>query len=148
VRPRRQRWISIPEVLESLAKNYPAFVAKLEGKPRKRQLEVVRRLVRRAERRDACRFTKRVDGDIFVNVDTLESLLPVDVEKVAAVERDVENLHERHRGLERRVNGHGSKLRDHDKRLALLEAEQQLTSKYLADLQAIRAAAGRAGGAP
>ena len=143
MRPRRQRWISIPEVLESLGKKYPAFVAKLEGKPRKRQLEVVRRLVRRAERRDACRFTKRVDGDIFVNVDTLEALLPVDVEKVAVVEQDVANLHERHRGLERRVNGHGSKLRDHDRRLALLEQEQQLTAKYLADMAAARAAAGR-----
>lgn len=143
MRPRRQRWISIPEVLEGLSKKYPAFVAKLEGKPRKRQLEVVRRLVRRAERRDACRFTKRVDGDIFVNVDTLEALLPVDVEKVAVVEQDVANLHERHRGLVKQVNGHGAKLRDHDQRITLLEKEQQLTAKYIADLQALRAAGGR-----
>lgn len=131
MRPRRQRWVSIPEVLDSLHKTYPTFAAKLSGKPRKRQLETVRRMVRRAERRDACRFTKRVDGDVYVSVDALEALLPVDVETVAVVEKGLVDLHQSHRVLQRQVNGHGAKLRDHGKRLGSIEEIQ----RHLADAQ-------------
>lgn len=131
MRPRKTRWISIPEILDGLSKNYPQLAARLANKPRRRQLEAVRRLVFRAERRDSERYTKRVDGDIFVRVESVESLLPVDVTRVGEIERDVEGLHESHRDLTRKVNGHGSKLRDHEKRIVNTEEIQ----RNLADAQ-------------
>lgn len=124
----------MPEVLEGLRdpKKYPTFAAKLEGRPRKRQLEMVRRLVRRAERRDAWRFTKRVDGELFVSIAALDALRPVDVETLTAVERSVEALNDKNRGLQRQVNGQGSKLRELEARVANVEEIQG----HLADAQA------------
>lgn len=121
----------MPEVLESLKKKRPEFWAQIAGRTRKAQLQVIRRLVRRAERRDAWRFTKRVDGDLFVCIDALEALLPVDIETVAAVEKGLTDLNERHMGLQRQVNGHGSKLRSHGERLTILERKQELTAKFM-----------------
>lgn len=131
MKPRRARWVSIPEILDGLPKNYPALATRLAGRPRKRQLEAIRRLVFRAERRDSERYTKRVDGDIFVKVESVESLLPVDVAKLGEVVENLENLHQSHRGLQRQVNGQGSKLRDHEKRIVNVEEIQRL----LADAQ-------------
>lgn len=121
----------MPEVLENLSQKYPAFAKKVEGRPRKRQLEIVRRLVRRAERRDSWRFTKRVDGDLYVSLNALEALLPVDVETLSSVERSVDALNEKHRALQRQVNGQGSQLREVKAEIADMREIQQ----HLADAQ-------------
>ena len=105
--PRRHRWLSIAEVAAKLIDLYP----KLASKPQKRRLEAVRRMVRRAERRDAARFTKRAGRDLYVSVDALSSLLPVDASMIDRLEVAVARLHQDHRQLSKQVNGHGSKIR-------------------------------------
>lgn len=148
MRPRRQRWISVPEVLENLSQKYPAFAKKVEGRPRKRQLEMVRRLVRRAERRDAWRFTKRVDGELFVSLNALEALLPVNAESLSKIERDQDALDEKQRTLQRQVNGHGSKIRELEQRVQNLEEIQEhLATAQQANTNAIALIA-RGRGAP
>lgn len=137
MRAARRGWVSIPEILAGLPKNYPELAARLAGKPRKRQLEAVRRLVYRAERRDSERYTKRVDGDIFVRVDSVESLLPADVAKLGEVVESIQNLHQSQRGLQRQVNGYGAKLRDHEKRIA---TNEEIT-RHLGEAQAALAKA-------
>ncbi len=107
MKPRRHRWLSIAEVATKLAEIFP----KLATKPQKRRLEAVRRMVRRAERRDAARFTKRSGRDLFVSVDALSSLLPVDASMIDRLEVAVARLHQEHRLLAKRVNGHGSEIR-------------------------------------
>lgn len=107
MRPRRHRWLTIAEVAAKLAELYPL----LAGKPQKRKLEAVRRMVRRAERRDAARFTKRSGRDLYVSVDALSSLLPVDAAMLDRLEVAVARLHQDHRQLVARVNGHGSEIR-------------------------------------
>jgi hypothetical protein len=139
MRPHRQRWLSIPEVLSSMASRYPAFYEKLAPMNRKAQLQAVRRLVQRAERRDAWRFTKRVSGDIYVNVDALEALLPVDVETVAIVAKNLADLHQSHRDLRRRVSGHGSKIRQLNTDVEKVKEKQRLLDQYIQGCAAIDA---------
>jgi len=119
-KPRPHRWLSLPQLLERLLAD-PVQGAKLVGKARKRQLEFVRRLVPRTERRNSIHLKKKVGTRWYVSTTALETLLPDNVASASKLERDVENLHERHRGLERRVNGHGSKLRDLTRRIEELE---------------------------
>ncbi len=137
-RPRRQRWLSIGEVAERLAQLYP----KLGDKTRKRRLEAVRRLVRRAERRDSTRFTKRAGRDLYVSVDALSSLLPVDVARLDSIDASLADLHQRHRQLAARVNGHGSKLRDLETRMAKAEELQAATTDAVAAVQRLQALQG------
>ena len=133
-RPRRSRYISIPEVLEQLPKRYPKLWAELEPLSRKRQLERVRRLVQRAQRRDGWRFTKRVGRELYIKVDALAALDPPAADVAAAVVSGLEDLHQRHRGLQRKVNWHSAKLRDHDQRLDNQEDKQRALTELGAAL--------------
>jgi len=140
VRPRRSRWLSIVEVAAKLTERYPA----LASRPRKRQLEAARRLVRRVERRDATRLTRRAGRELYVSVDALSALLPLDVARLDGIDQSLADLHQRHRDLERRVNGHGSKLRDHEKRIQKGEELQEATTNAMAAVQHLQSLQSRA----
>lgn len=144
-RIRRDRWLSIPDVADIVLNRTNRVATELKGKPRKRQLEAVRRLVARAERRDDTRLTKRIGRDIYVRFDALESLLPADVETVTRLEVAVIDIAAKTKQTARTVNGHGSMLRSYGQRLSTLEEEQRVTSEYLARLQEIRSRVRAAG---
>jgi hypothetical protein len=135
--PRPERWLPMAEVLDRLlaaeeehASGAPPEPSALSLKPRKRQIEYVRRMVRRVERRETWRVTKRIGPYIYVSTRALEFLLPEGITTTS--ERKLENLHHSHRDLMRRVNGYGSKLRDLQNRLTIVEEIQQ----HIADSQA------------
>jgi hypothetical protein len=139
VKPRRHRWLSIAEVAAKLTELFP----KLATKPQKRRLETVRRMVRRAERRDAARFTKRAGRDLFVSVDALSSLLPVDASMIDRLEVAVARLHQEHRQLAARVNGHGSKIRNLEQRADKTESFQTAAEAFLAAIAQQKSPDGR-----
>jgi hypothetical protein len=145
VRHRRARWLSIPDVADVMLQRTNRIAERLKRKSRKRQLETVRRMVVRAELRDEVRITKRIGRALYVRFDALESMLPADVETVTRLEVAVIDAAKKTKQIQRHVNGHGSVLRDHSKRIRTLEEEQEVTSDYLAKLQEIRSR-GRAAG--
>ena len=139
MKPRRHRWLSIAEVAAKLLELYP----KLATKPQKRRLETVRRMVRRAERRDAARFTKRAGRELYVSVDALSSLLPVDASMIDRLEVAVARLHGEHRQLAARVNGHGSKIRKLETVAKESQEFQQAAKAFLAAIAQPNATDGR-----
>lgn len=138
MKPRRDRWVSIPDVAEQVLKRTNKIAERLKDKPRRAQLQAVRRLVLRAERRDEVRLTKRVSGDIYVKFDAIESLLPTDAETVTRLEVAAVEQAQQTRHIRRQLGDTNSRVRDHEKRIKTLEEEQELTSEYLVKLQAIR----------
>jgi uncharacterized protein (UPF0335 family) len=65
-------------------------------------------------------------------------LLPADVETITRLEVAVVDVAAETKQIRRRLNGHGSQLREHGQRIETLEEEQKVTSEYLARLQEIR----------
>lgn len=139
MRPRRSRWLSVGDVLPRLIDAYPKFAKKIEGKSRDYQLRAVHRLVRKAEKLHECRVSKRVGRALYVSVDALESLVPERVDVLTTVEKNLADLHESHRDLVKRVNGHGSELRRHGQQLNNLTEKQRETTRYLAKMSALDA---------
>lgn len=120
---RRDRWLSLGEVIGLLAERYPDLL-KLEH-PERRQK--VRRIIRRAERRDGERYSK-IDGrDLVVSRNALESLLPYDARTFSNLERSVAQNAQNHRHLRRQVNGLGA-------RIGKVEKKQELADRYLVGL--------------
>lgn len=138
--PRRSRWLSISDVTDIVLQRSNKVAEKLLKLPRRYQVQHVRRLVIRAERRDEQRITKRVSGDIYVRFDALESLLPVDVATVTRLEVDVVKVATETRKIWRHVGGHGVQLREHTKRIAKVEKKQEILARMQAELQAVDAA--------
>lgn len=139
MKPRRSRWLSIAEVVVRLIERDP----RLAARPRKRQLECARRLVRRVERRDSTRLTRRAGRELFVNVDALSSLLPIDVARLHGIDASLADLHQRHRQLERRVNGHGSKIRELEGEVVKGKEVQSATTDAIAAFQRLLTVQGR-----
>lgn len=139
MRPRRQRWLSVAEVASRLETLLP----KLASKPRKRRLEAVRRLVRRAEQRDSTRFTKRAGRELYVSVDALSSLLPVDVARLDSIDASLADLHSRHRQLAKVVNGQGARVHKLETRMDKAEELQAATTDAIAAVQRLTALQGR-----
>jgi hypothetical protein len=139
------RWLSIPDVTDLVLGRTNKVAERLKTRSRKRQLEAVRRMVARAESRDDNRITKRMSGDIYVRLDAIENLLPADSATVTRLEVSVVKAADETRKIWRHVGAHGTRLRDHDKRIKTLEEEQALTSEYLERLQAIRSRTQAAG---
>lgn len=137
----RIRWVSIPEVTDIVLARSNKVAHRLRSRPRRSQLQAVRRLVVRAEQRDDTRITKRVSGDIFVRFDALESLLPADAETVTRLEVDVAEVAGETRKIWKHVGAHGHKLREHARKIQNLEEEQELTTEYLERMQAVRSRA-------
>jgi hypothetical protein len=124
MRPRRQRWISMPDVLGALPEYHPAFWVKIANKDRKRQLEAVRRLVGSVERRDSVSYTKRAGGDIFVKRSCLALL--VSSKEIGQRDPGVEFLEAELKRLRATVKAQGSIIRSQALRLA--EIERKLLS--------------------
>lgn len=135
MKPRRHRWLSVAEVAAKLVDLFP----KLAAKPQKRRLETVRRMVRRAERRDAARFTKRAGRELYVSVDALSSLLPVDASMIDRLEVAVARLHGEQRQIAARLNGHGSKIRKLEQRADKSEEVQRATQDAIAAVNRLAA---------
>ncbi len=137
MKPRPSRWLSIPDVTDIVLQRSNKVADRLKKLPRRYQVQHVRRLVARAERRDDQRITKRVSGDIYVRLDAVESLLPVDVATVTRLEVDVVMVAKENRKIWKHVGGHGAQLRDHAKRLCKVEQKAAILARAQAELAAV-----------
>ena len=126
------RWLSTRELGELLAKRYPK-VAKLSPWHR---AQYARRLVRRAEKLEGVRCVKWEGRRIRISVRALDALLPPDVATIDRLGIAFSELHQSHRALRGKVNGHGSRLHDHDRRLKIVEKKQAILARCQADLVA------------
>lgn len=133
----RPRWLSIPDVTDLVLARSNKIAERLRKLPRRYQVQHVRRLVLRAERRDESKMTKRHGGDIFVRLDALESLLPVDAATITTLEVDVVKVADETRKIWRHVGGHGAQLRDHAKRLTKVEKKTAILARAQAELAAV-----------
>ena len=127
-----RRWLTTAELGEALAKRDPR-VAQLS---RRHRTQYARRLVRRAERCEDVRCTKRVGALVYISLRALEVLLPPDVATVDRLDIEFSKLVQEHRGLRGQVNGHGSTLREHGKRLSIVEKKAAILARCQADLAA------------
>lgn len=125
MRPRRDRWLRLDEVIALLAERHPEL---LKIQPASRRTKV-RRIVRRAEKRDGERYSRLFGRELVVSRNALESLLPFDQRVVANVERGLADVAQNQRALKRQVNGHGSRIR-------VLERRSELTAQYIAAWEA------------
>lgn len=101
-RVRRDRYLKLIEVAELM---------KLTQPNRAERRRYVRRAIRRAEKRDGCRYTKREGKYLYVSVTALESLMPYNAETYTALGRSVAELAQIQREQGRQLNAHGSRLR-------------------------------------
>lgn len=123
MRPRKDRWLSLLEVADLLAREIPR-IAKLS---RKRKREYVLRNVRRVEKRDGETISKLVGREWFVSRNSVDALQQWEPEALSELQRSVEDLHDKTRDHARRINAHGSKLRE-------LAEKQRLADEYLRGL--------------
>lgn len=137
MKPRRSRWLSISDVTDIVLQRSNKVAERLRKLPRRYQVQHVRRLVLRAERRDDARITKRVSGDIYVRLDAVEALLPVDVATITGLELGQQQLAGETRKLWRHVGSHGSTLRDHAKRISKVEKKAEILARAQAELAAV-----------
>jgi hypothetical protein len=137
-RATRDRWLSLTELAELLKDQHP----KLASLNRHNLRRYVRRLVQRLERRDGEDYTRRVGGrrEVQVSLLALETLRPYDAKAFTELGIDVAQLVQQARGFSRRLNGHGSRLREAEKRLSAVEKKQRLTAQYLAEIAEVDAA--------
>lgn len=126
--PRRDRWLSLLEVATLLDRHAP----KLATLTRKRRREHVLRMVRRVERRDGGRISKRVGKEWFVSRNAVDALQQWEPEALSELERSVANLHAKSRDHDRQINAHGSRIR-------VLEEKQRATTGYLAEIARLEA---------
>ena len=132
-RLKRKRLLSLIEVAELMAKDTPRIAAMT----RKRKREYVLRQVRRAERLGGGRISERVGREWYVNELDVDALRKWEPESFTEIERAIADLNAGQTAQQRQINGHGSKLRDHSGRIALLEEKERLTTKFLSDIQAL-----------
>lgn len=136
-----KRWLTTFELGETLAKRDPR-IAQLS---RKRRNEYALRLVRRAERYDGVRCTKRVGKNVLVSVVALEELLPTDAATVDRLDVEFGKLNQEHRQLKVRIGDHGSKLTNHARRIVALEEKEAARRDYEARCAEIDRRANAAG---
>jgi hypothetical protein len=124
--PRKDRWLSLLEVANLLARAIP----RLSEMTVKRRREYILRLVRRVERRDDERISKRVGREVFVSRNAVDALQKWEPEALSELQRSVAHLHEKSKEHTRRINDHGSKLRE-------LAEKQRLADQYIAGMARI-----------
>lgn len=127
MRPRRDRWLSLLEVAEVIAKEHPRIAALSQ----RRKREHVRRLIRRVERVQGERLSKRVGRELWVSRNGADALRKWDPSSLDELGRAVSDLHQKQREQQRQLNGHGAKLREHRGRLTNLEEKQRAADMYL-----------------
>jgi hypothetical protein len=123
---RRDRWLSLWEVGELMRKRFP----RLEGHNRAALRRYVARCLRRTEARDDVRYSRLHRGRLYVSISALESMLPLDEQVLVRIERDQVELAQLHRHLRKQVNSQGGRIQN-------LEKWRELTTRYLADAQAL-----------
>ena len=116
-RPRRDRWLTLVQVAELLKLTHATKAA------RRRH---VLRLIRGVEYRTRTQLARRFGNRLYVSVNALEALLPI-TENMAELERQMGAIRQNQDSLNRKVNGHGSRIRK-------LELGQQFTADYLAKM--------------
>ncbi len=126
---RRDRWLSLLEVGELLARTLPRVAAL----SRKRKREYVLRTVRRVERRDGGRISKRVGREWLVSRNAVDALQRWEPEALSELQRAVSHLHAKSKDHDRQIVSHRARLRT-------LEQKQRLADQYLAGLAALDAA--------
>lgn len=118
---RRERWLTLLEV---------ADLMKLPQRSRASRRRAVLRVVRMAERVNRERITKLVGNKVYVSTFRLEDLFPIGDERIFNIESAIADLHQKHNLLDVRVTNHAA-------RIGKVERQQALTTKYLADVQAL-----------
>ena len=128
-----RRWLSLLEVAEVIARSSP----KVAAMTRKRKREHVLRKVRRVEELHGERLSKKVRREWFVSVAGADALQKWDPDSMHEMGRSLADLHHKRDIDKKQSNAHGAKLREHDKRLGVVEEKQKLTEAYFAGLAAI-----------
>jgi hypothetical protein len=128
--PRRDRWLSLLEVAELLAREIP----RIRELSRKARRQHVLRIIRRCERRDGARISKRVGREWFVSRNAVDALQRWEPEALTELQRAVEHLHAKSKEQQRQINGHGS-------RIHILEQRVRAADRYLTDTARIERAA-------
>jgi hypothetical protein len=137
MKPRRSRWISVPDLTDQILKRSNKFATRISTRSRRLQLQAVRRLVAKAEERDEERFTKRVGREIYVRLDAVEALMPVEYETLTRLEVGLDAVAHVTRENRLKLNGQNMVLKEHGQRIGKLEEKQKLTAKFIADIQAL-----------
>lgn len=130
----RVRWASIPDITDLVLGRTNKLAERLKSKSRRAQLQAVRRLVKRAERRDEVRITKRLSGDIFVRLDAVESLLPADAATVTRLEVAVTQVVAENRRIWTRLGAQSAKLREHDQKIGIVTEKQDILQTCVTQL--------------
>lgn len=128
-----RRWLTPLELSDQLAKRDPK-VAQLNRRGRR---EYVIRVVRRIEKLEDLKCIKRVGRGILISWRALESLLPADAATIDRLDVELGKLNQVTRRIGGQVNGHGSQLRNHQKRLGVLEELEQARREYDARTETI-----------
>lgn len=126
MKPRADRWLSLLEVADVLAKDKPRVAALSQ----KRRREYVLRMVRRVEKREGVRLSRRIGREWFVSRNAVDALRKWNPDSLTELGRAVEHLHAKQRDQQRQINDHGSKIR-------ALQEKQRLTSEYVAAIQRV-----------
>ncbi len=125
-----KRWLTTAELGDMLAKR-DARVAKLS---RWHRAQYARRLVRRAQAIDGLTCIRHAGRRLRVDMRIVESLLPPDAATIDRIDVEFGALNQGHRQLKTQANSHGSLLRDHSRRIKILERKEAITTQYLRDL--------------
>ncbi len=125
-----KQWLTLLEVAEVIAKNKPK-VALLS---RKRKREHALRKIQRAEELHGERFTKKVRGQWFVSVGAVDQLQKWDPDSLHQLGRSLADLHSKFGVHRQQTNAHGAKLREHERRIGIVEEKQRLADQYLAGM--------------
>lgn len=129
-----RRWLTPLELGDQLAKRDPK-VARLTRRGRR---EYVVRVVQRIERIEDLQCIRRKGRSILISWRALESLLPADAATIDRLDTELGKLNQVARAIRGQVNGHGSQLRNHGKRLVVLEELEAARRDYdnrIADIQ-------------
>ncbi len=130
VTPRRDRWLSLLEVADLLAREIP----RIRELSRKARRQHVLRIIRRCERRDGSRISKRVGREWFVSRNAVDALQKWEPEALTELQREVAHLHAKTKEQQRQINGHGSRIHS-------LEEKQRANENYFREIGRIERAA-------
>lgn len=129
-----RRWLTPAELGDQLAQRSER-VARLN---KKRRREYAVRVVQRIERLEQTTLTKRLAGGrILVSWKAVEVLNPPDMATVDLLDKNVAQLSQAYRGLKSQAGAHGSHIRDHSRRLVLLEEKEAARRRFEAEIHSI-----------
>lgn len=128
-----KRWLTLLEVADVIAKSNP----RVERLSRKRKREHALRRIQRVEELHGEQLTKKVRGEWFVSLAAADQLQKWDPDSLHELGRSVADLHAGFDTQKKQSNAHGAKLREHDRRIGIVEEKVKLTEVYLAAMSAV-----------